>query len=268
MTNGGGVLTPLRKWGLDGKLYERDPVVETRIAALSKLTDPDLIRACSLPQTDTNFVRPECVLYLLRRAYGRKAVALSEQLHKNLVMRLLKRMPRPESADGTTASAHNIRVRDYVLDRFMNLLASDAQAYEERLDFYEVRFGAAVARLRDSAERDVTRKERRAKPLLDEETGDVLAVVEEAAGTSDPFKIATKYATDYRSELDAAIDRLLPEQREILEMLFHKRMLIESKDPSVPSIVQITGLAEKTVRNRRDRALAELHRLLTQEDAS
>lgn len=268
MAVGGGALTPLRKRRLDGRPYERDPEVESRIGSLTKLGDPDLIRACNLPSSNPNYVRSECVLYLLRHAYGARALALSEQLHKILVRRLLKQMPRAEAADGKTALVHSLRVRDYVLDRFTDLLASDGQAYEERLDFYEVRFASAIARLRDSAERAVTREERKAKPLFHEETGDVLANVEEAAGASDPFTIATKYATDYRSELDAAINRLPPEQREIVEMLVHRGMPIESKDPNVESIVRATGLAEKTVRNRRDRALESLRRLLTQEDAS
>ncbi|MCP1557028.1 MULTISPECIES: hypothetical protein [Methylorubrum] len=140
--------------------------MESRIGSLTKLGDPDLIRTCNLPSSNPAYVRSECVLYLLRRAYGARALTLSEQLHKILVRRLLKQMPRAEAVDGKTALAHSLRVRNCVLDRFTDLLASDGQAYEERLDFYEVRFASAIARLRDSAERVVTREERKAKPLF------------------------------------------------------------------------------------------------------
>jgi hypothetical protein len=40
-------------------------------------------------------------------------------------------------------------------------------------------------------------------------------------------------------------------------------MLIESKDPTVMTITKVIGCAEKTIRNRRDKAFAALRAALT-----
>lgn len=262
------MLTPLRKRRLNGQLYERDPVVEAQIIALAGLPVADINRACTTPQSSPDHIRSECILHLIRHPVGEDHDALRKQLHRILFQRLFRRCPRVEAAGGRTASAQKLHARQIMIDRFTDLLMSDVQAYEERLDFYEVRFGSAVATLRADAERVAQREERRAKPLFNEATGDVRAVVEKAAGADDPFAVTKKYATDYRSRLDGAIDRLPREQSEIIDMLFRKQLPIQSQDPGVESIVSRTGLVEKTVRNRRDRALKALRQMLTEEDAS
>lgn len=259
---------PLRKHHSNGDLYQRDPAVEAQIALLTDLSAADLDRACAAPKLSADYVRSECILYLIRQASREGRNAEREHLHKILFQRLLRQCPRMEAADGNTASALRLRVQETMIDRFTELLMSDRRGYEERLDFYEVRFGAAVAALRADAERKAHREERKAKPLMDEVTGDIRATVEAAAGADDPFAVATKYATDYRSRLDASIDRLPTDQREIIDMLFREQLPIESKDSAVVSIVSRTGLSEKTVRNRRDRALVALRQILTEEDAS
>lgn len=260
--------TPLRKRRLNGNLYERDSSVETQISLLTALSAPELGCTCAAPDSSPDYIRSEAILYLIRHAAFEDQDARLKQLHKILFQRLLRLCPRVEAADGKTASAFNTRVRQAMIDRFTNLLIADGRAYEERLDFYEVRFGLAVAKLRADAKRIARREERKAEPLMDDVTGDVRAVVEAAAGADDPFAVATKYATDYRSRLDAAINRLPTEQKEIIDMLFCEKLPIESKDPAVGSIVARTGLSEKTVRNRRDRALEALRQILTGEDAS
>lgn len=260
--------TPLRKRRLNGSLYERDSSVEIQITWLISLSAAELGRASAAPKSSADYIRSEAILYFIRNAAFENQDALREQLHKVLFQRLLRQCPRVEAADGKTVSALKLRVRQGMIDRFTDLLMSDGRAYEERLDFYEVRFGSAVAKLRVDAERLAVREERKSKPLLDEATGEVRAMVEAAAGADDPFAVATKYTTDYRSRLDAAINRLPTEQKEIIDMLFCEKLPIESKDPAVVSIVARTGLSEKTVRNRRDRALEALRHILTEEDAS
>jgi hypothetical protein len=261
------LLTTLRKRRKNGDLYERDEAVEAQIKTLVGLAEGDLIRACTTGKSSPDYVRSECVLHLLRRARGAGLLAIYEQLYKILIYRVLRQLPRPEAADGRTAATMEMRVRQYALDQFRDFLTIDARGYAERLDFFEVRFEAAVARLRADGRRVAWREGRRIKPLLDEETGEVLSAVEKAAGAYDPFETLAKNTLDYRIHLDEAIDALPPEQSEIVEML-RRQMPIDSKDPGVETIVKVTGLAEKTVRNRRDKAFAAIRRFLTQENAS
>jgi hypothetical protein len=44
------------------------------------------------------------------------------------------------SADGKTSSVTKEWIRDKVSERFVEMLAGDRQIYDDRLDFFEIRF--------------------------------------------------------------------------------------------------------------------------------
>jgi DNA-directed RNA polymerase specialized sigma24 family protein len=71
----------------------------------------------------------------------------------------------------------------------------------------------------------------------------------------------------YRLRLDAAIDSLPADQRRVIEMLL-QGFQIESDDAEVTTIVKVLGCVEKTVRNRRDKALTTLQAALAEETGS
>jgi DNA-binding NarL/FixJ family response regulator len=85
--------------------------------------------------------------------------------------------------------------------------------------------------------------------------------VEEAAGAFNPFENSEFEGSDYRSQLDAAIDTLPQEQIRIIQML-RKGFSIDSKDPDAVTIAKTLKRSEKTIRLHRDRALKALRALL------
>jgi DNA-directed RNA polymerase specialized sigma24 family protein len=259
------VIEPLRKIRSTGGPYARRAEVGARLEALDVAPSEDVARWCGISdRADPDHVPSECLVHLVRRTRGDNGETWFRRLHDELIRRVLRRLPsvRP---DGTEALVTE-EIRDYVLDRFQDLLVADRASYSERLDIYEVSFDAALARLRIDGQRAAWRRERRRAPLEDDETGVVRAEVEAAAGTVDPLADAGREDPAYRKRLDAAIDSLPPEQREIIHML----MLgypIEAKDPEATSIAKTLGCVERTVRSRRDRAFATIRAIMSEDDA-
>jgi len=176
------MLTALRKRKLDGKLYTRTAAVEAKLTELVELSRDDLIVRCEITaKADQNYVPTECLVYFVRATRHDSSEAWFERLYKELIRRVLQRLPREaKTSSGETLTSE--RIRETVLDRFLQMLAIDRQGYCDRLDFLEVAFDSALASLRMDGRRSAWRDEKRSAPLEDEETGEVLAVVEEARG--------------------------------------------------------------------------------------
>jgi DNA-directed RNA polymerase specialized sigma24 family protein len=250
------MLIELRKRKLDGSPYTRTSAVEATLNELTELLQDDLIARCGITaSTDPEYVPSECLLYLVRATRHDNSEAWFERLYKELMRRVLRRLPREPGSGSETLTSE--RIRELALDRFQQLLAIDRQGYCEKLDFFEVAFDSAVSSLRTDGRRRAWREERRSVPIDDQETGEISAKVEEAAGSYNPFETDEIDDPAYRKLVDAAIGTLLPEQREIIEMM-RLGFPIESKDPNVMSIAKALGVVEKTVRNRRDRAFATI----------
>ena len=211
---------PLRKHKLDGTPYFRRDKVETEIQALAGISAAELERRADLWQvSDPGYVSPEALLYFVRNA-----------------------------APGA--------YREAVRDHFVDLLLSDRNQYDDRLDYYEVNFNSAVAAdRRDANDRHWKQENRTAE--IETEDGGVSAQVESAVGHNNPFDADELDKKDYRLLLDEAIDSLPEFQRRIVVM-WRQDIPIESNDPSVESISKVLGKSEKTVRTHRDKAFASL----------
>ena len=258
------MITPLRKHRPDGTLYTRVAKVQTELVHLVSLSSDDLLARCAIRgRRQPGHVSTEAVLYFVRAHRGKGEIGVFERLYKILADRVLGALPRPDHADGETASMSRTLIREETFDRFMNLLIEDRQSYCERLDFFEIRFDGALAKLRLTAQRKVWRVENRSTTLeADEESGEIAAEVEKAAGGYDPFDAAELDNIRYRSRLDEAIDVLPPLQRRIVQMIRHG-IPIDSIDDNVVTIRRVLGKAEKTIRNQRDKAYAALRISLT-----
>ena len=153
------------------------------------------------------------------------------------------------------------------MDKFQKLLCRDRGEYQERLDFFECRFNAAIAKLRATARRDALNSASHLVSLTyDDETAGPSPEVESALASlrDGPDRISTDFL--YRSKMYTAIDSLPLDERRVVE-LFLKGFPIDSQETDVQTMVKILGCAEKTVRNRRDRAFNKLRALLKEEDA-
>lgn len=179
-----------------------------------------------------------------------------DELTKQLLNRVVRRVPNATDADGHAMSLTKMNIREDVVDHFVDLLLSDRAGYDNRLDYYEVNFNSAIARDRQDASTRHWAHENRKDELGSDEV-EVFDRVDAAAGDYDPFEAGELDKKDYRLWLDDAIDRLPEFQRRIVEML-RQEIPIESKDPSIASISKVLGKTEKTIRTHRDKAFASL----------
>ncbi|MCY1221445.1 hypothetical protein D9M68_210000 [compost metagenome] len=254
---------PLRKLRPDGSLYARRPAVEAEISVLQDLGGSDLVSHCRASQKEgADWVSPEAVLHFLRQ--GSCSVEVREQLMLLLLERLYRRLPKPNSSNGQTASLTTTNIRDDVCDRFVDLLLGDADEYDERLDFYEINFNQALACDILDAKRKHWTIENRGTELGSEDE-EISAHVEEAAGQYDPFDPEELDKKDYRRRLQDAIDTLPELQQQIVEM-WRQDIPIDSSDPSVMTISKALERSEKTIRTHRDKAFASLRRRLERKE--
>ncbi len=248
----------LRKLKPDRTPYFRRNVVESEIQELAAVSASELERRAGLwSSTDLDFISSEALLYFVRNAIPG---AHRDKLTEKLLCRVARRVRPTNDSGGNTISLTGINIREEVVDHFVDLLLSDRNEYDERLDYYEVNFNAAIAADRHDANVRYWKHENR-NDELETEDGDITAQVESAVGSYDPFGSDEFDKKDYRFLLDDAIDRLHELQRRIVVM-WRQDIPIESNDPSVESISKVLGKSEKTIRTHRDKAFASLKRCL------
>ena len=152
-------------------------------------------------------------------------------------------------------------VREEVFDRFVTLLLNDRDGYEEKMDFFEIRFDRTVMLMRKSAFRKVETREKPLSPLEYDESGEISKDVEVYFSLMNPRPMTPDEEFTYRFQIRRAIN-LLPEmERRVIDML-EAKVPIESKNPNETSISDVLGCTPKTVRNRRARAIRRLREML------
>lgn len=265
------MITPLKKLK-DGIPYSRPQEIEQALEALSMLPIDQVARRASITDSrDVEYIPTECILYFVRKSrmhgdsapYGDLFFALRERLLRAVPVfdRRVKELANPGN------SMRQTDVQELVLQRFQELLCLDRSNYEERLDFYEIRFNSALAKLRVDVQRHITRREAYLEPMQYE--GDTLALsaeMEKAIAHLKSTNSTSPENSDYRFRLLAAIKSLLPAEQQVIELLLGD-IPIDSKDKNAVTISKLLGCSEKTIRNRRDRAFATIREKM-QEDVT
>jgi hypothetical protein len=201
-------------------------------------------------------------LHFIRASRADNSDAWFERLYKVLLARVLNTLPSGDAADGQTRSLTRERIRDKVYERFVEMLAGDRQAYDDRLDFFEIRFDMALRRLRLDARKQAWRDENRTQPIsFDDDSGELSPEIEKAAGSINPLEALQIDDEDFRLRLDAAIEALPTEQSRTIQMLMLDYQ-IHSEDPKVLTICKVLGKTPKTIWNYRDRAVKALQMAL------
>lgn len=260
---------PLRKCQEDGSLYCRPKEIEEALAELARLPASELLERCRINDPEEpGYVPSECLLYFVRRPAFGSDEGLFREAFKLLRQRVLRAVPVPShriaGSQKQAESAAAQEIQEAVLHKFQEMLCCDRKQYDERLDFYEIRFNQALAMLRTTARRKVGRQELGREPLESgEDTNTPSAEVESALA-------ALKKPGDgidflYRSKLHAAITSLPLEERRVIELILDE-MPIDSEDGEVLTIRKVLKCSEKTVRNRRDRAFKKLRDALKEEE--
>lgn len=180
---------PLRKTKPDGTSYHRREAVEAEIRELATLSAAELEhRSTFQPRTVPGFVSPEALVHFVRNLpEGGHRDKLTEQL----LDRVVRRVPRAADTGGRTTSLTRMNIREDVVDHFVDLLLSDRDGYDDRLDYYEVNFNSAIAWDRqDASARHWTHENR--SDELGSDDAEVSDRVEAAVGGYDPFEGAVR----------------------------------------------------------------------------
>lgn len=250
-------IPPLKKKTLAGDLYTRDAGIESMLIELYALPRTSLVERAQISRaSDPLYVPSECIVHLIRTGRDELDEVWFGLLFKVLSKRILNALPRATMRDGKDTSLTKESIRDEAFGRFVEILSSDRQGYDERLDFFEIKFNGAVEKLRLTAQKRAWLSEKRYAPLESDEDGaDLSPEVEQAAGAFDPFDVSNLQSHSYRLCLDAAINQLSPLQRRIIHML-RQGFQIDSNDADTMTIVKAVNRSEKTVRTHRDLAFA------------
>jgi hypothetical protein len=255
----------LTKRRADGSIYQRPPDIEAALVRVLDLSRDEIVNALSVRDLgDPRHIASECLVHLLRRSRWDNRESFFEQLYRALMSRIDQSLPRVEHplAQGEGVDLNRARIRDQVRDRFQEMLLEDRANPGSRLDFFEARFAAGVAKLRATAKEKVWREAARHQTMEPQnEAGELSLQVERAAGSLETTPPEIWDDPRYRSRLEAAIDGLRPEQSRIIVML-RAGIPMDSIDPNAVTIRKILNCAEKTVRNRRDAAIRSLQRAL------
>lgn len=252
------MIPPLRKHSREGEVYVRRRDVEERLLTLASLPLSDLVDRCRIGRQSPDFVPSECLLHFVRSLRDEPDTPPFKELYALLMQRILAKLPPSDGPDGQSSTQSAIR--EGVVDRIVEWLAADRLEYQEALDFYEVQFESAFAKLRLTVQRPSWREEKRRSALEGHgESGTVSAEVEEAAlGMSE----SSSSFDDFRSGLDEAIGELPLLQARIIGML-REDIPIDSQDPAQVTIARTLQRSERTIRTQRDLAIAALRAKLS-----
>ena len=262
--------SPLRKTTRDGKLYSRRPEIEAALDVLAALSRSELAERCKISDpNNTNHLPSEVLVHLVRNSRGDNDDTHFERLYRSLRLRVLARLPGLKGAKGADGkhyvSQTSLKITEQVMDRFQQILISDRGGYDDRLDYFEINFDGAVASLKTTARKKAWKEENASQALTYDEENELSPDIEAAAAAQNPLTAPDIDESAYRSRLDGAIDALPPKQRRVVELL-RLGIPIEAKEPNDPSIVGIIDAAEKTVRNRRDKAFEAIRKALKEEE--
>lgn len=251
---------PLRKRKSDGNVYVRPEAIEKMLEELELLPRDALMDRCRIrDRGDPGYVPTECVMHFIRASHRDNSEARFATLYRVLLERAAYRLPR--ATNTVHISSSQAEINDLVMDTINALVAGDRNQYCEKLDYFEVRFDGAMAKLRIDAQRKVWKRQNRNSQIENPETGELRPEVEQAVGAYNPFEDEKIADRDYRSKLDAAIDTLPLLQQRIVHML-RKGIPIDSQDTYAVTISKTLGKVEKTIRSNRNKAYAALRCIL------
>lgn len=264
------MIVPLRKQCDDGTTYFRPTEIEDALTALYQLPIAEVARRASVSDPeDPEYVPSECLVHFVRQSKVNGDNTPYQDIFSALRNRVLRAVPvRLRRVPGVSKPAEadsESQIQEKVIFDFQKLLCLDRQEYDQRLDYYEIKFNSAIATLRATARRAFLKKESRRKPMeYDGEASDLSLEMEEAL---ERVKHPNGQKEDdflYRLRFLKAISSLPADQRRVIELLLDD-VPIDSENPEVRTIRKILGCAEKTVRNRRDRAYATIREALKEE---
>ncbi len=260
-------IEPLRKRKTNGEIYTRRSPIISQIATSLAWSFADLLdRAVIRDRRNNEYVPSEVIVYHLRQTKCDNSNGRFVKLYNILRDRIEAVCPRPtrKVAGKISEDARTAEIRDATVEHITDLMFTDRQGYDEQLDIYEVVFDKAVRSAHITKLRKVSRRENATEEVQDAVSGEVRAVVEAALGRYKKAGLTVEEDFDYRIHLRRAIDALPVDEREVIDLMLAD-IPIETKKDGEPSMTELLGCVEKTVRNRRDRAFTKIRQELNVE---
>lgn len=261
-------IDPLRKRRKDtGEIYTRRPAVSDFIAQSLVWPFNDLLEQAAIQDRRHNdYVPSEVLVYHLRQTKSDNSDGRFVALYNILRDRVEAACPRPNRhvGDKIYEDARITEIRDATVEHVTELMFTDRQGYDEQLDVYEVVFDKAVHSAHITKLRKVNRRANAIEELEDTDTEEVRVIVEAALDRYKKVGLTPEEDLDYRIHLRRAIDALPTGEREVIDLMLAD-IPIETNKDGEPSMTELLGCAEKTVRNRRNRAFAKIRQALVLE---
>lgn len=249
------MLRPLTKTKPDGTRYERRPEIAALVSTLIGLDREAVVKRCAISdRKQADYVASEALLYLIRSTRTDNRDVHFERLFRLLLARVRSHLDRVVS-DSQYRNADEIRTE--IVSDLSGMIGLDQTQSVERLEFFEIGFDGALHNLKVDWLRKLGPQRLKTDPLDDPETGEIAAAVEEAA--QDFFERSASALDDpaFRSALFAAIDELPDDERRVVGLIL-EGLPIDAMDESTVTIARVLGCTDRTVRNRRKRAIEKL----------
>lgn len=262
-------IEPLRKRTRDGDLYTRREEIVVFIRRSLKWSFDDLMEKASVRnRRHSDYVPSEVLLYRLRQTKSDNADGRFVSLYNVLIDRVEAACPKPNSRRGEQEyeDFRIAEIRDATMEKVIELILKDRQGYDEQLDAYELFFDRAVRSVRITKFRQVSGRENVSESVVHQDgSEEIRQEVEDALERYKRPGLTTEEDLDYRIHVRRAIDALPTEERKVIDLILAE-IPIETNKEGEPSMTQLLGCTEKTVRNRRDRAFAKIRLTLRLED--
>ncbi len=240
------MVRPLTKRKVNGQLYTRPREIEAAIAAALLLDRGTLLRRAPIPdQRDPEFLPPECLVHLIRRALEQEDEELSHPLLNALFARC-SAMLGATISPARSQRAADLRqdVMDRLVDKFVDDVPPDA------LDIFEVRFARAFRMLRIDALRSN-------KPEADK-----VSVEADQSAEEVPSQAATPDTILSNKELAQAAWRLPPHLSRAVVLVHLMDYEIESTDPQKTTAATTCKVSGRTIRARLAEGMSLLRKFM------
>jgi len=225
-STGGVLIRPLKRRTAKSELLRRRPEVEDQISEILNLDEHEILRRAEVcDPTSSEYLKPECLVYLIRTNRGKETHNLAEQAAAALIRRCIKTLP------SRIRGFSDLDTQD-ITDEVIAELIKRIFEPSERGDYLEVSFELVLKSIRI----DVCRKYRAMR------SGQV--ALDETKDAPDERLDITK-AMLIKSALASLTDGEL-----LIVLLHHFCGLSVNGKEQQSTIVEVTKLSERTVRNR------------------
>lgn len=265
---------PLTHRNKQGEVYQRTEAVEERIRSALCLKPAAMIEKAQIRDYKApNYLREECLVYLIREYKSRGERRVVEELSAILLQRCSKYINEGvqnlHSEDGDHSARVEHAFRDVVKELFDQILDLES----DRGDFLQVRFWTVVEKLRIRAFNRYLEDLNRAKDVV---TWDSVAGYEQGSGEGEERRSRRRRASDSEppqedglsaeqkaAYLDAsreALDHVEEPYRTAFVLRHYYDWPIETEDSRLPSISRYFGKTPRTIREWLKRAKETIER--------